>query len=122
MLAEEPLLRSPEGRAPEFDQFVVELCRSVGFVPTLYRGSVHSVRGAADLIAQDRCLVCVPSSCTSTFPGIVWRPLTAPVSLYPWSVLWRADNASPHVRSAVTCARTLSRELGWLDEAGRPVV
>jgi DNA-binding transcriptional LysR family regulator len=120
MLAEEPLLLSPEGRAPEFDQFVVELCRSVGFVPTLYRGSVHSVRGAADLIAQDRCLVCVPSSCTSTFPGTVWRPLTGPVSLYPWSVLWRADDVSPHVRSAVTCARALSRELGWLGEASQP--
>lgn len=119
MLAEEPLLLSPEGRAPEFDQFVAELCRSVGFAPALYRGSVHSVRGAADLIAQGRCLVCVPSSCTSTFPGIAWRPLTAPVSRYPWSVLWRAGDISHHVRSVVTCARALSRELGWLDEADR---
>lgn len=120
MLAEEPLLLSPEGRAPEFDQFVVELCRSVGFVPTLYRGSVHSVQGAAGLIAQGRCLVCVPSSCTPTFPGIVWKPLTQPASRYPWSVLWRASDNSQHVRAVVACARTLSRELGWLDE-GRPV-
>jgi DNA-binding transcriptional LysR family regulator len=116
-LAKEPLLLSPEGRAPEFNQFVAELCRSVGFTPTLYHGSVHSVRGAADLITQGRCLVCAPSSCTSTLPGIVWRPLTDPVSLYPWSVLWRAGDTSPHVHAAVTCARALSREFGWLGQA-----
>ena len=120
MLAEEPLLLSPEGRAPEFDQFVVELCRSVGFVPTLYRGSVHSVQGATDLVAQGRCLVCVPSSCTCAYPGIVWKPLTQPTSRYPWSVLWRASDSSEHVRAVVDYARTLSRELGWLDDA-RPV-
>ena len=39
-LAAEPLLLSEEERAPEFNQFVIELCRSVGFVPTLYRGTV----------------------------------------------------------------------------------
>jgi DNA-binding transcriptional LysR family regulator len=37
-LAAEPLLLAEEQRAPEFNQFVIELCRSVGFVPTLYRG------------------------------------------------------------------------------------
>jgi DNA-binding transcriptional LysR family regulator len=37
-LAAEPLLLAEEQRAPEFNQFVIELCRSVGFVPRLYRG------------------------------------------------------------------------------------
>lgn len=117
MLAEEPLLLSPDGRAPEFNQFVAELCRSAGFVPSLYRGSVHSIRGAADLIEQGRCLACVPASYASEYPGIVWRPLTAPVSLYPWSVLWRADDDSEHVRAVVACARSLADELDWLKPA-----
>lgn len=120
MLAAEPLLLSPDGRAPEFNQFVAELCRSAGFVPTLYRGSVQSIRGAADLIDQGRCLVCVPASYTSEHPGIVWRPLTGPVALYPWSVLWRAGDVSPHVRAVVSCAKALSGELDWLDPGGRP--
>lgn len=119
MLAEEPLLLSLDVRAPEFNQFVVELCRSAGFAPTLYRGSVQSIRGAADLIGQGRCLACVPASYGSEYPGIVWRPLTDPASLYPWSVLWRAGDGSPYVRSVVSCARALSGELRWLEPAGR---
>jgi DNA-binding transcriptional LysR family regulator len=115
LLAEEPLLLSPDGRAPEFNQFVAELCRSAGFVPSLYRGSVQSIRGAADLIHRGRCLACVPASYASQYPGIVWRQLTAPVSLYPWSVLWRADDASELVRAVVDCAKALAAELNWLE-------
>jgi DNA-binding transcriptional LysR family regulator len=114
-LAEEPLLLSEEQRAPEFNQFVIELCRSVGFLPTLYRGTVESVRAAVDLVAQAQCLLCVPASCVAALPGIVWRPLSEPTSRYPWSVLWRADDHSEHVRALVSQARTLSRELGWLE-------
>ncbi len=119
MLADEPLLLSPDGRAPEFNQFVSELCRAAGFVPALYRGSVHSIRGAADLIEQGRCLACVPASYASEYPGIVWKPLTEPVSLYPWSILWRADDHSEHVRAVVACARALAAELDWLNPAER---
>jgi DNA-binding transcriptional LysR family regulator len=115
-LAAEPLLLAEEQRAPEFNQFVIELCRSVGFVPRLYRGTVESIRAAVDLVAQGRCAVCVPASCVAAVPGgIVWRPLVAPVSRYPWSVLWRAGDHSEHVRALVACARTLSQELGWLE-------
>jgi DNA-binding transcriptional LysR family regulator len=112
MLAKEPLLLSPDGRAPEFNQFVMELCRSAGFAPTPYRGSVQSIRGAVDLIGQGRCLACVPASYASEYPGVVWKPLTEPASLYPWSVLWRGGDDSAHVRSVVSCAQTLSGELG----------
>jgi DNA-binding transcriptional LysR family regulator len=119
MLAEEPLLLSPDGRAPEFNQFVSELCRSAGFVPSLYRGSVHSIRGAADLIDQGRCLACVPASYASEHPGIVWKPLSEPAALYPWSVLWRADDDSEHVRAVVGAARSLAAELNWLKPAGQ---
>jgi DNA-binding transcriptional LysR family regulator len=117
-LAREPLLLAEERRAPEFNQFVVELCRSVGFTPTVYRGSVDSLRAAVDLVGQGRCIVCAPASCRSAVPGVVWRPLVQPVSRYPWSVLWRADDQSEHVRGVVAAARQLSRELGWLQPPG----
>jgi len=103
-LAAEPLLLAEEQRAPEFNQFVIELCRSVGFVPRLYRGTVESIRAAVDLVAQGRCVLCVPASCVAAVPeGIVWRPLVAPVSRYPWSVLWRAGDRSEHVGALVAC-------------------
>ena len=34
-LAEEPLLLAKDERAPEFNQFVVEICRSAGFTPAI---------------------------------------------------------------------------------------
>jgi len=113
-LAEEPLLLAEEVRAPEFNQFTVEMCRSAGFTPTVYGGTVESIRAAADLVAQGRCLYCVPSSCISALPGTTWRPLTEPASCYPWSVLWRAADDSGHVRAVVSCAQAMSKRLGWL--------
>ena len=116
-LAAEPLLLAEEERAPEFNQFVIELCRSVGFIPTLYKGTVDSIRASVDLVAQQRCVLCAPSSCLPTPAGIVWRPLVAPLSRYPWSVLWRAGDSSEHVSTLVRAARTLSQQLGWLQPA-----
>jgi DNA-binding transcriptional LysR family regulator len=114
MLADEPILLGEEERAPEFNQFVVELCRSVGFLPMLYRGTVESIRAAIDLVVQRRCVHCAPASCVSTTPDVVWRPLSAPTSHYPWSVLWRAGEHSEYVRALVADARRLSEDHGWL--------
>src|SRR5579862_663207 len=117
VLAEEPLLLAEEAQAPEFNQFTVEMCRAAGFTPTVYEGTVESIRAAADLVAQGRCLYCVPSSCISALPGTIWRPLTDPASCYPWSVLWRAAGNSGHVRAVVACAQAMSKRLGWLTAA-----
>jgi hypothetical protein len=113
-LASEPLLLAEQARAPEFNQFTVEMCRAAGFTPTVHEGTVESIRAAAGLVAQGRCLYCVPSSCISALPGTIWRPLTEPASYYPWSVLWRAGEAADHVHAIVNCARSMSGRLGWL--------
>jgi len=96
---------------------VIELCRSVGFIPTLYHGTVDSILASADLVAQQRCVLCAPSSCVPTPPGIVWRPLVAPLSRYPWSMLWRVGDSSEQVSALVDAARTLSQQLDWLQPA-----
>lgn len=116
-LAREPLLLAEEMKAPEFNQFTVEMCRAAGFTPTVHEGTVESVHAASALVAQGRCLYCVPSSCISALPGTIWRPLSEPVSYYPWSILWRAAEDSDHVRAVVTCARNMSLRLGWLAAA-----
>ena len=121
VLAREPLLLAEEARAPEFNQFTVEMCRAAGFTPTVLRGTVESISAAAGLVAAGRCLYCVPSSCISALPGITWRPLTEPASYYPWSVLWRAADDSGHVRAVVSCAQAMSRRLGWLVASGQTV-
>ncbi|MGC4953657.1 LysR family transcriptional regulator [Actinomadura citrea] len=118
-LVREPLLLAEEMKAPEFNQFTVEMCRAAGFTPTVYQGTVDSIRAASALVAQGRCLYCVPSSCISALPGTIWRPLSEPASFYPWSILWRAADDSDHVRAVVTCARNMSERLGWLPTADR---
>jgi DNA-binding transcriptional LysR family regulator len=117
VLAAEPLLLAEEARAPEFNQFTVEMCREAGFTPAVYAGTVESIRAAAALVAQGRCLYCVPASCIAALPGTTWRPLTEPASSYPWSVLWRTGDTSGHVQAVVSCARAMSQQLSWLATA-----
>jgi DNA-binding transcriptional LysR family regulator len=116
-LAGQRLLLGPEDRAPEFDEFVNELCRSAGFSPTCYPGRVASARVAADLVLQRKCVLCLPASSATALPGLVWQPLVAPTARYPWSVLWRADDRTEAVSAFVRSARRLSAERGWLEPA-----
>lgn len=116
-LADIPLIFVDEDRAPAFNRVLLELCRSVRFAPIRHRGRVASIRAAHHLVAQGRCLLCAPSSCASALNGLLWKPLVEPVASYPWSVLWHSANQSRYVRAVVSCARILSRELGWLDES-----
>jgi DNA-binding transcriptional LysR family regulator len=114
LLVTEPVLLSTQERGPEFNQFVIELCRSAGFAPTVYRGSVESIRAGADLVARGRCVLCVPASCAGQVQELVWRPLVEPLSHYPWSVLWRAGDTAGHTAWVVDCVHRLSQERGWL--------
>jgi hypothetical protein len=115
MLSGEPLLVAEADRAPEFNQFISELCRAAGFIPKTYRGTVQSVRGAAELVRARHCLLCVPRSCGMVMKGIRWSPLVDPPSYYPWSLLWRAEDETEPVRSVLRCARALSARLGWTE-------
>jgi DNA-binding transcriptional LysR family regulator len=113
-LAEEVLLLAKEEREPEFNQFLIELCRSVGFLPNVYHGTVQSLRAAAHLVARGLCVACVPASCLPVAAGVLWRPLVEPECRHPWSVLWRSGDCSEYVRAVVAAASRLSREFGWL--------
>jgi hypothetical protein len=115
MLAAEPLLLLNPRRAPEFNDFLLELCRSAGFRPIVNRGTVCSIQAAADLVVQERGLLCVPASSRIDLSGLIRRPLVQPVPCYPWSLFWRADDHSCHVRELVAAARRLSRDLSWLE-------
>jgi DNA-binding transcriptional LysR family regulator len=118
-LRDETLLLADEEQAPEFNAFVAEVCRSAGFFPTLFPGSVQTLRAAVDLVAQGRCVLCTPASTAgaSSDPDLTWRPLGPSVPRYPWSILWRAQNPSRYALDLVRTARELSAELGWRDAA-----
>ncbi len=92
-LAGQPLVLAQDARAPEFNEFVAGMCARARFRPTQYHGSVESVRAAAYLVGQQRCLALVPRSCDLLLPGVRWVRLE-PMCLYPWSLLWRAGDKS----------------------------
>ena len=109
----ETLVLADERQSPEFHQFVAEVCRSAGFFPTLYHGSVQNLRAAVDVVTQDLGLLCVPASAARATSEVCWRPLVPSVPRYPWSILWHAQTPCPYVRTLVTISRELSRENGW---------
>jgi len=109
------LLLADEDQAPEFNAFVAEVCRSAGFFPTLFSGSVQTLRAAVDLVAQGRCVLCIPASTAAASPELTWRPLGPAVPRYPWSILWRSQDPSRYAVDLVATAREMSVELGWRD-------
>jgi DNA-binding transcriptional LysR family regulator len=112
LLADEPLLLPDEGQAPEAARFLTELCRSSGFFPNRFRGSVQGLRAGADLVARGHCSMVVPESAVPA-GDVRWRPLVQPTPRYPWSLLWRAQDVPREVGTLVTTARRLSRREGW---------
>ena len=112
LLDGECLLLPDERQAPESMRFLTELCRSAGFFPNRFRGSVHGLRAGTDLVARGRCMMVVPQSAVRVADGR-WLPLVDPAPRYPWSLLWRAHGAPPHVGALVAAARRLGAQSGW---------
>ncbi|MGK5683385.1 LysR family transcriptional regulator [Actinoplanes sp. URMC 104] len=112
-LARECLLLPDEAQAPESVRFLTELCRSSGFFPARFRGSVQGLQPGADLVAGGRCLMVVPEP-AAPLAGVRWRPLVEPTPRYPWSLLWRAHDVPRHVTALVATARRLGRRAGWV--------
>lgn len=113
-LAGELLLLAEPAHAPEFNEFVLRMCATAGFRPRRFHGSAQSVRAAAELVCQQRCVVLVPRSCDLLMPGVRWLPLADPVVRYPWSLLWRNGDESGPSRAVLDGARSLSHKLDWL--------
>jgi DNA-binding transcriptional LysR family regulator len=115
LVAAEAVVLAEHSWAPEFNEFVLEACRAAGFAPELYPGSAQSVRSAAELVEEGRCVAFVPASCDLLLPTLCWRPLTEPALHYPWSLLWPALGANPAVQAVRESARELAGTLRWLN-------
>ncbi|WP_433466426.1 LysR substrate-binding domain-containing protein [Spirillospora sp. CA-128828] len=113
-LAREPLLPAGEMKAPEFNQFTVEMCRAAGFTPTVYEGTVDSVHAASALVTRGRCLYCVPPPASPRSRARSGGRSPNPSLAIPGRSCGSAADDSDHVRAVVACARSMSERLGWL--------
>ncbi|MBU3065425.1 LysR family transcriptional regulator [Nocardia sp. NEAU-G5] len=118
-LADTALLFADETRAPEYNQFVRDLCLLSGFIPTVFPGTVQSMMCARILLRERRCALCVPRSCTP-IPGLRWLPLIEPATCYPWSLLWRASDDSEALHWVLCCAKSVSTKCGWMSPPTTP--
>ena len=112
-LAEHPVHLPPAADAPEVADFVraLETRAAVRLTPTPSR-SMASGPWMALVLAGG---VGLAFSSLSLPPGPwVTRPLTEPIPLFPWGLLWRAAGESDRLRRFLDAARQLRDELGWL--------
>lgn len=113
-LRDEQVLLAEPARAPEYNDFVIEWCRAGGFIPRVFAGTVQSVRAAAEVVRDCRCVAFVPESCELRLPGVKWRPLVDAAPRYPWSILWRNGHLTAEVQAVRSSARVIAADLGWL--------
>ncbi|WP_305786594.1 LysR family transcriptional regulator [Symbioplanes lichenis] len=116
-LRDETLLLADDDVAPEFNSYVAELCRAAGFFPSSFPGTVQTLRAAVDLVAQKKCVMCVPASAAGWPDDVCWRPLGPVAPRYPWSLLWREHEPSAQVRALIATARRLATEREWTGSA-----
>jgi DNA-binding transcriptional LysR family regulator len=68
-LATEPLLLAEEARAPEFNQFTVEMCRAAGFTPAVYGGAWRASARPLSWSPRDAACTACPPPASPRCPG-----------------------------------------------------
>jgi hypothetical protein len=115
----EPILLADPDVAPEYNAFVADLCQRAGFPVTPHRGTVQSLVAAVGLVGRRDCVIVSPRGVWHGSPRVRWVPLRDPAAVYTWSILWYAENRTPHVRRFVALARAHGRSHGWLSPLER---
>jgi len=112
-LAEYPVHLPPAADAPEVASFVgaLEARTGVHLTPTRSRSMASGPWMA--LVRSGG--VGLTFSSVALPPGDwVARPLTEPTPLFPWWLLWHADEESEQLRWFLTAARQAREQLAWL--------
>jgi DNA-binding transcriptional LysR family regulator len=120
-LAEHPVHLPPATDAPEVIAFVraLEARTGVHLTPTRSRSMAS---GPWTALVRSGGVGLAFSSVTLPPGDWVTRPLTEPTPLFPWWLLWHADDESERTRWFLTAARQAREKLAWLRPAtaGQP--
>lgn len=113
-LADVELLLPSEESAPEWLDLVAAFCREAGVTARRWPGVTHGSVAAAEVVREGRCVV--PTARWLDPPaGVVFRRLTDPVPIIPWSLMWAASGEERvEVRAFLRLARAVSAAANWL--------
>ncbi|WP_163506016.1 LysR family transcriptional regulator [Fodinicola acaciae] len=79
-------------------------------------GSHPHVQGADELAhhLRQRDAPILTMTTQPAVPGAVSRPLTEPIALFPWTMMWRTDNDHPGIHALRNAADQLASRENWL--------
>ncbi|MBS0318552.1 MAG: LysR family transcriptional regulator, partial [Proteobacteria bacterium] len=106
-LAEYPMVLFPNVGRPNFVDRVIEMCKQQGFEPTIAQVVGDAVTGVA-LVARGFGITLIPESAAMSLrvAGTTYRPLAdAPQAVVDLSVLYRASDQSPLLKSFLAVVR-----------------
>jgi DNA-binding transcriptional LysR family regulator len=92
-LADETHYLPRDDFAPEWNEFILDCCRTAGFAPRRHPASTDGTSSALELVRAGEC-VALGLLSTPSPDGVVVRPL-ADVPAYSWSLRWRESAQTP---------------------------
>jgi DNA-binding transcriptional LysR family regulator len=109
-----------DGFSPEWNAYVVAVCRRAGFEPSRHPAGTDGTDTAMDLVRAGEC-VALSLLSTVAPDGVVLRPLSGDVPPYPWVLRWRrADPPPARIESARAAVHDLTTTNGWLHPSSMP--
>jgi len=111
-LKSHPLILFPNGDRPNFADKIIELCRSIGFMPEISQIVGDVVTGVA-LVAGGLGMTIVPKSATTLkLPGVVYRPFADKFPTHvDLSCIHRKDDDSAILKAFLAVIQTFKDNL-----------
>ena len=113
-LAEYPLLLPSDDAASEWNDFIHRVLAPAG--PGRVRRWSHTTHGSAAAATALRTGECVTPSLSWSDPpaDLTFLPLSSPVAVFPWSLVWGANDGSTATRRFLAAARAVRARRGWI--------
>ena len=110
-LKDEHFIVSRDAPGPEIHDYIIRRAAELGHSPSVERHDV-SRETLMHLVALGFGLSLVSEGATGTrYPEVMFRPLTIPEDVLPYSAIWLPGNDNPALRRFLSLAKLLSQAL-----------